>query len=760
MAYQQTLPIDSVLIGEFRILGLLGSGGFANTYLAMDLTLGREVAIKEYFPSELAVRGDNSKVEVRSEGHESQFKWALRRFVREAKTLAKFRHTSVVRVHRVFNANETAYIVLEFVRGSNMESWLKQLERPPTQEELDSLLPPLLDALDVVHRAGVLHRDVKPANIYIRAADQSPVLLDFGAARFAAGDKAGTTAAIVSKGYSPHEAYATDSRLQGPWTDIYGLAATLYRALSGSAPPESTSRVLEDSCVPSREIPDIRGEYRPEFLAAIDAALAVMPTDRPQSIEDWRKQLLPDVVASTPSSDDLNVDEAPTQQWRPISDLPSGAESDAAKTSRPGRGSILKSTPPIVAKSKSRPSVPAAAKQAQWSEGSGPRTDVRLPAGILKTLTPNQSFWIGVALFASGSLTLASQFVNNETKEPATPVAQEVSAEPPRIAKAPAKTKDLSGAAREAEAARKRAEEDRRLAAERKRKEDEAARARKQEERRLAQERERKRKEDEAARQRADEERRLAEERERKRKEAEAARRRADEERRLAEKREQERKEAIAARERADEERRLAKERERKRKEAEAARIRLQKERKLAAEREQQRKDAEAAKKRSEAERQKKEVQVARLSAPEDAGAAAERTTYLIKVQSVLKESGCYEGETTGNLNATSNALGNFKRQYNAGTPPLELASATPGEFDDWLDWFAKLKSFSCAKVSPAAKPNEKYTRPQKPAPKKRITKPKKSKPKAKKKSASKKKYRKPKSSPKSSTESLLRGTR
>ncbi len=210
MAYQQTLPADTDLIGEFRILGLLGSGGFANTYLAVVLSLGREVAINEFFPSDLAIRADSQSVSVKSADLEDRFQWAMGRFVREAQTLAKFRHPSVVRVFRVFNANDTAYIVLEFVQGADMATWLKQLQRPPTQAELDFILGPLLDALEVVHSSGILHRDIKPANIYIREADHTPVLLDFGAAKYAASaarDNAGTTAAIVSKGYSPNEAY-------------------------------------------------------------------------------------------------------------------------------------------------------------------------------------------------------------------------------------------------------------------------------------------------------------------------------------------------------------------------------------------------------------------------------------------------------------------------------------------------------------------------------------------------------------------------
>lgn len=336
MEYRHTLPVDCELIDEFRILGPLGSGGFANTYLAYDLTLGREVAIKEYFPAGLAIRAATERVQVKSEGDEKQFRWGLNRFVREAKTLAKFRHPSVVRVFRVFDANDTAYIVLEFVRGANMETWLRSLERRPTQAELDQLLPPLLDALEVVHSAGILHRDIKPANIYIREADRQPVLLDFGAARYAISDVAGTTAAIVSKGYSPHEAYATDARMQGPWTDIYGLAATLYRALAGSAPPESTSRVLVDDCVPLAKSEDLLEDYRPEFLAAIDKALSIMPQARPQAIPEWRQSLFPG-LAPISVPDAASLPGGVVAEWKPISDQPSDATEivDETMTSNP-----------------------------------------------------------------------------------------------------------------------------------------------------------------------------------------------------------------------------------------------------------------------------------------------------------------------------------------------------------------------------------------------------------------------------------------
>ena len=299
MDYHQALPIDSVLIGEFRVLELLGSGGFAKTYLALEEALGRRVAIKEFFPSDLAARRGSFEVEVKTPAQAKLFSWARERFVREAKTLAKFRHPNIVRVFRVFEANQTAYIVLEFVKGADLERWLTRLGRLPTQPELDELIAPLLDALEAVHKTGILHRDIKPANIYIREMDQKPVLIDFGAARYALGEGAGTTAAIVSKGYSPHEAYATDGRSQGPWTDIYGLAATAYRAVSGGPPPEATGRILSDDIVPACALPAACKIYEPDFLTAIDAGLALMPNARPEFVAEWRLQMFPNLASNT-----------------------------------------------------------------------------------------------------------------------------------------------------------------------------------------------------------------------------------------------------------------------------------------------------------------------------------------------------------------------------------------------------------------------------------------------------------------------------
>ncbi|MBL8567052.1 MAG: protein kinase [Hyphomicrobiaceae bacterium] len=614
MAYQQTLSVGTVLIEEFRILGHLGSGGFANTYLAMDLTLGREVAVKEYFPSELAIRAASERVEVKSSAHGAQFEWALGRFVREAKTLAKFRHPSVVRVFRVFNANDTAYIVLEFVRGSNMETWLKGLGHLPTQAELDELLPPLLDALEVVHGAGILHRDIKPANIYIRAADHTPVLLDFGAARYAsAGDNAGTTAAIVSKGYSPHEAYATDSRLQGPWTDIYGLAATIYRALSGSAPPESTLRVLEDHCVPAVDLDlPASGAYRYDFLAAIDRALAVMPKDRPQSVADWRQQLLPSASAIARKRD-INDEPTTVQEWNPISDRQPGAttfdppnrpawsatgggrvgrpSASAASAERFGdavAGGSSTGSGSAQPRSGARRSTPHAVSHERSGAAASQASGVR-PTGaaiVNRQSQPvgNRTFLIGVALFVAGGVALIGQWFI--TRKPSAPV--EFAAPATNDGRGIAIDGNRREREAEAEAARKRLAAE----AEKKRLAEEA------EKKRLAEEAEQKRLAAEEA-----ERRRVAEEAERQRVAAEAEKKRLAEEaekKRLAEEAEQKR---LAAEE--AERRRVAEDAERQRVAAEAEKKRLADEaekKRLADEAQQKRLAAEEAERRRLAE--------------------------------------------------------------------------------------------------------------------------------------------------------------
>lgn len=300
-----TLP-QSTVLEHYVIDRVLGQGGFGVTYMAHDTTLERTVAIKEYFPQMWASRAGATV-----SAHPSAAKdydWGLKSFIKEAKTLARFRHPCIVHVNRIIEANGTAYMVLGYEEGDDFGKWLEKLGRPPTQGELDAIADNLLDALAVVHRNGILHRDIAPDNIKIRR-DGTPVLLDFGAAREAIGQRTGTISAIVKHGFSPVEQYSSTGRNQGPWTDIYALGATLYKAVTGKTPPEASDRAGDDELVPTHAA--ARGQFRPQFLAAIDHALRRNRTNRPQSVAEWRQALLgppgsspqETVLASPPPTD-------------------------------------------------------------------------------------------------------------------------------------------------------------------------------------------------------------------------------------------------------------------------------------------------------------------------------------------------------------------------------------------------------------------------------------------------------------------------
>ena len=276
---------------EYRIERVLGVGGFGLTYLATDANLNLRVAIKEYLPDEIAARGADNSITPRSPDTAETFDWGKRRFLDESRTVASFRHPNIMRVMRFFEANGTAYMVMEFVEGAALTDWMKT-RRPLAQAQAAALIEPLLDGLAVVHKAGFLHRDIKPGNIYVRE-DGSPVLLDFGSARQRTGDL--TT--IVSPGFAPFEQYHEKGN-QGPWSDIYALGGVLYWMITGRKPHDAAARVRTDTMPSALQTAD-RGLYRPEFLAAIDWALAPHEEQRPQSAGEWREALAGTGLAST-----------------------------------------------------------------------------------------------------------------------------------------------------------------------------------------------------------------------------------------------------------------------------------------------------------------------------------------------------------------------------------------------------------------------------------------------------------------------------
>ena len=274
---------------QYRIVEVLGAGGFGVTYLAKDEKLEKLFAIKEYFPEQFAVRKGGSVRAQASKGDD--FQWGMQRFLEEARSLARFQHSNIVGVSQIFEANNTAYIVLEYQNGRSLKEWLKEFNDGPGQENLDKIVAPILNALELVHRNNMLHRDLAPDNIYIRE-DSSPVILDFGSAREAIAARSRTISAIVKSGYSPAEQYSTRGSGQGPWTDVYAFAATLYMCVTGSAPEEATERLISDQYVSAAEA--TKGQYRKTFLEAIDWGLRLIPKDRPQSVDEWRFALLQD----------------------------------------------------------------------------------------------------------------------------------------------------------------------------------------------------------------------------------------------------------------------------------------------------------------------------------------------------------------------------------------------------------------------------------------------------------------------------------
>lgn len=294
--YPDALPLQYRL-NAYLLERVLGRGGFGITYLARDTNLDKLVAIKEYLPVEVARREGVTTVRPRIESQLELYRWGLDRFIVEARTLARFDHPSIVRVHTLFEANGTAYMVMRFEEGENFATLLERRETIP-ETELRAILLPILDGLELVHDARFIHRDIKPDNIHIRV-DGTPVLLDFGSARQSLG-KPRTMTVLVAHGYAPFEQYDGNAGSQGPWTDIYGLGATCYRAIAGAAPLDAIARVRDrlgsagDALVPATRIGKSR--YSERLLAAIDSALEFAEKDRPQTIAAWRRQITGEVA--------------------------------------------------------------------------------------------------------------------------------------------------------------------------------------------------------------------------------------------------------------------------------------------------------------------------------------------------------------------------------------------------------------------------------------------------------------------------------
>ncbi len=321
--YLHALPAGHRL-GEYRIERVLGSGGFGITYYAWDIHLDKPVAIKEYLPNEFALRTDETTVKPKSTADQDNYQWGLERFLEEARTLARFKNPYLNEVHRLFEDNDTAYIVLEYIEGETLSQILRR-EGLLDAARLERLLEELLSGLEEVHKAGFVHRDIKPSNIILRE-NGAAVLLDFGAARQAVGRRSKSITSILTPGYAPIEQYDLKGDDIGPWTDLYALGMVAYRCISGISDgdlPDAVGRArLERKGDQSKDLPPTvelgKGRYDAALLKAVDSAIRIDEEQRPQSVAAMRETLVgsdePEVTAAdkVQSSDAMdNVAQSP-----------------------------------------------------------------------------------------------------------------------------------------------------------------------------------------------------------------------------------------------------------------------------------------------------------------------------------------------------------------------------------------------------------------------------------------------------------------
>ncbi|NSY41355.1 serine/threonine-protein kinase [Leisingera sp. ANG59] len=315
-------PGTTLLHGQYTITRFLNNGGFGITYLAKD-SLDRTVVIKECF-ADAFCRRTNALVSARSRAHQSELKSIIRHFIREAQSLSKLKHPNIVGVHQVFEDNDTAYMAIDYVDGRDLQDILDDAETVLTPEQITGMTRKLLDAIGYVHDANLLHRDISPDNILL-TADGEPVLIDFGAAREDTSEDGRKHSAlrVVKDGYSPQEFYIAGSE-QGPWSDLYALAASLYHVIRGEAPVNGQARLVaiaEQRPDPYVPLAGAVVGYPEGFLEAIDKAMNTKPSMRLQSAEEWLA-MLDGKKPAAPAPQPANSTAAPAHEEKKRSRLP------------------------------------------------------------------------------------------------------------------------------------------------------------------------------------------------------------------------------------------------------------------------------------------------------------------------------------------------------------------------------------------------------------------------------------------------------
>lgn len=281
------LPIGTV-IGDFEIIGLVGEGGFGIVYMARDTTLDRVVALKEFMPAAFAGRVDGLRVSVRASNHQTTYDAGLRSFINEAKMLAKFAHHALVEVYRFWEGNGTAYMAMRFYPGETLRQHLSRGDTTFDEDFIAQTMAPIFDALEILHREQIFHRDIAPDNIIL--SDGRPVLLDFGSARRIIGDGTQALTTVLKPGYAPIEQYVDDGTMkQGPWTDVYALGGVLYHLATGKVPLQAVSRLLSDPLQTVNQVTN--NAFSPQFSEAVAKAMAVRLENRLQTVREFSQML-------------------------------------------------------------------------------------------------------------------------------------------------------------------------------------------------------------------------------------------------------------------------------------------------------------------------------------------------------------------------------------------------------------------------------------------------------------------------------------
>ncbi|BAN69919.1 serine/threonine protein kinase [endosymbiont of unidentified scaly snail isolate Monju] len=276
----------------YRIIKLIGSGGFSLIYLAEDEDSHDEVAIKEYFPKRFGHRSERTgHVSVNAPEKHTSFERGRRLFYQEANILAQLDHPNIVRVRNCFLANNTAYLVMDYEPGKNLGRYIKKRNGNLSTNFLMTVFPPLLDALDAIHATNNLHLDIKPSNIHLRPGG-NPLLLDFGAV-YHLDDVGEKKAQVITPGFSPIEQYYTSAKV-GPCSDVYAIGASMRACIEGRPPPSAVERHAKDELVPAVEL--FTKLYPRHLLEAVDWAMRVEANERPQTALELRKALLGEIA--------------------------------------------------------------------------------------------------------------------------------------------------------------------------------------------------------------------------------------------------------------------------------------------------------------------------------------------------------------------------------------------------------------------------------------------------------------------------------